>query len=168
MRKLLPALNQEKKPSTWQLWEKILISFDFEGFFCRPSQQLVTQIWYWQNASNYCNFLSWVRVHCQKRSYKKCYCFKNLTFTLCLQPAPLFKVRLRLWCFCVNFENVFQVFSFFHFFSPLMYNHTTSSQLYYKYLQNLQRLHAKYAQSSKTTALNLRNTARKTLEKNAM
>ena len=49
-----------------------------------------------------------------------------------------------------------------------MYNHTTSSQLYYKYLQNLQRLHAKYAQSSKTTALNLRNTARKTLEKNAM
>ena len=49
-----------------------------------------------------------------------------------------------------------------------MYNHTTSSQLYYKYLQNLQRLHAKYAQSSKTTELNLRNTARKTLEKNAM
>ena len=29
------------------------------------------------------------------------------------------------------------------FFSPLMYNHTTSSQLYCKYLQNLQRLHAK-------------------------
>ena len=41
-----------------------------------------------------------------------------------------------------------------------MYNHTTSSQLYYKYLQNLQRLHAKYAQSAKTTELNLRNTAR--------
>ena len=49
-----------------------------------------------------------------------------------------------------------------------MYNHTTSSQLYYKYLQNLQRLHAKYAQSAKTTELNLRNTARKTLDKNAM
>ena len=49
-----------------------------------------------------------------------------------------------------------------------MYNHTTSSQLYYKYLQNLQRLHAKYAQSAKTTGLNLRNTARKTLDKNAM
>ena len=48
------------------------------------------------------------------------------------------------------------------------HNHTTSSQLYYKYLQNLQRLHAKYAQSSKTTELNLRNTARKTLDKNAM
>ena len=29
-----------------------------------------------------------------------------------------------------------------YFFSPLMYNHTTSSQLYYKYLQYLQRLHA--------------------------
>ena len=49
-----------------------------------------------------------------------------------------------------------------------MYNHKTSSQLYYKYLQNLQRLHAKYAQSAKTTELNLRNTARKTLDKNAM
>ena len=34
-----------------------------------------------------------------------------------------------------------------NFFSPLMYSHTTSSQLYYKYLQSLQRLHAKYAQS---------------------
>ena len=34
-----------------------------------------------------------------------------------------------------------------------MYNHTTSSQLYYKYVQNLQRLHAKYAQSAKTTKL---------------
>ena len=54
------------------------------------------------------------------------------------------------------------------FFLPLMYNHTTSSQLYYKYVQNLQRLHAKYAQSAKTTKLNLRNTARKTLGKNAM
>ena len=49
----------------------------------------------------------------------------------------------------------------FIFFSPLMYNHTTSSQLYYKYLQNLQRLHARYVQSAKTTELNLRNTARK-------
>ena len=46
--------------------------------------------------------------------------------------------------------------------------HTTSSQLYYKYQQNLQRLHAKYAQSAKATELNLRNTARKTLDKNAM
>ena len=49
-----------------------------------------------------------------------------------------------------------------------MYNHTTSGQLFYKYLQDLQRLHAEYAQSAKTTELNLRNTARKTLEKNAM
>ena len=49
-----------------------------------------------------------------------------------------------------------------------MYNHTTSSQLYYKYLQNLQRLHGKYAQSVITTELNLRSTARKTLDKNAM
>ena len=30
-----------------------------------------------------------------------------------------------------------------------MYNHITSSQLCYKYLQNLQRLHANYAQSAK-------------------
>ena len=35
-------------------------------------------------------------------------------------------------------------------------------------LQNLQRLHDKYAQSAKTAELNLRNTARKTLDKNAM
>ena len=49
-----------------------------------------------------------------------------------------------------------------------MYNHTASNQLYYKYLQNLQRLHARYAQSAKTTELNLRNTARKMLDKNAM
>ena len=41
------------------------------------------------------------------------------------------------------------------FFSPLMYNHTASSHLYYKYLQDLQRLHAKYAQSAKTSQLNL-------------
>ena len=54
------------------------------------------------------------------------------------------------------------------FFSPLMYNHTTSSRLYYKYLQNLQRLHAKYAQSAKAAELNLRNTARKTLDRSAM
>ena len=46
-----------------------------------------------------------------------------------------------------------------------MFNHATSSQLY---LQNSQRLHAKYAPSVKTTGLNLRNTARKTLDKNAM
>ena len=49
-----------------------------------------------------------------------------------------------------------------------MYNHTISSPLYYKYLQNFQRLHARYAQSAKTTELNLRNTARKTLGKNAI
>ena len=49
-----------------------------------------------------------------------------------------------------------------------MQNHTTSSQLYYIYLKNLQRLHARYAQSAKTTELNLGNTARKTLDKNAM
>ena len=51
-----------------------------------------------------------------------------------------------------------------------MYNHTIiqSSQLYYKHLQNLQKFHAKYAQSAKTTELNLRNTTRKALEKNAM
>ena len=49
-----------------------------------------------------------------------------------------------------------------------MYNHTTSSQLYYKDLQNLQRLHGKYAQSVITTELNLRSTARKMLDKNAM
>ena len=49
-----------------------------------------------------------------------------------------------------------------------MFNHTISSQLYYKYLQTLQRLDAKYAQSAKATELNLRNTARKTLDKKAM
>ena len=64
---------------------------------------------------------------------------------------------------------IFYLFIFYLFiFSPLMYNHATSSQLYYKYLQYLERLHAKYAQSAKTTELNLRNTARKTLDKNAM
>ena len=47
------------------------------------------------------------------------------------------------------------------FFSSLMYNHTASSQLYYKYQQNLKRLHAKYAQSTKKAELNLTNTARK-------
>ena len=35
-------------------------------------------------------------------------------------------------------------------------------------LQNLQRLYDKYAQSAKTAELNLRNTARKTLDKSAM
>ena len=35
-------------------------------------------------------------------------------------------------------------------------------------LQNLRKLHAKYAQSAKTAELNLRNTARKTLDKKAM
>ena len=49
-----------------------------------------------------------------------------------------------------------------------MYNYKTSSQLYYKSLQNLQRLHARDVQSAKATELNLRNTARKTLDKNAM
>ena len=43
----------------------------------------------------------------------------------------------------------FQVNFIVNFFPPLMYNHTLSSQLYYKYLQNLQRLHAKYVQSAK-------------------
>ena len=63
--------------------------------------------------------------------------------------------------------NFFLFFSFL-FLSSLMYNHPTSSQLYYKYLQNLQRLYARYAQSAKTTELNLRNPARKTLDKIAM
>ena len=45
---------------------------------------------------------------------------------------------------------IFYLFIFYLFiFSPLMYNHATSSQLYYKYLQYLERLHAKYAQSAK-------------------
>ena len=48
-----------------------------------------------------------------------------------------------------------------------MYNHT-SNQLYYKYQQILQRLHAKYAQSAKATKFSLTNTGRKTLDKNAM
>ena len=39
-----------------------------------------------------------------------------------------------------------------------MYNHTTSSQLYYQIP----------IKSAKTTELSLRNTARKTLDKNAM
>ena len=64
-----------------------------------------------------------------------------------------------------NFQTKRTILSFF---SPLMYNHITFSQLYYKYLQNLQRLHAKYAQSAKTTELNLRSTDKKTLNKNAM
>ena len=62
-----------------------------------------------------------------------------------------YRLHSKLW-------EIKQIF-FFHFSSPLMYNHTTSSQLYYKYLQNIQRLHAKYAKSVKTTELNLRNTA---------
>ena len=37
-----------------------------------------------------------------------------------------------------EFKNIFEGERLF-FFSPLMYNHTTSIQLYYKYLQNLQR-----------------------------
>ena len=65
-------------------------------------------------------------------------------------------------------ETIINVFSRHIFFSPLMYNHTISSQLYYKCLQTLHRLHAKYAQSAKATELNLRNTARKTLDKKAM
>ena len=64
-----------------------------------------------------------------------------------------------------NFQTKRTILSFF---SPLMYNHVTFSQLYYKYLQNLQRLHAKYVQSAKATELNLINTARKTLDKKAM
>ena len=61
-----------------------------------------------------------------------------------------------------------QIFYFFLFLSVLMYNPTTSSQLCCKYLQNVQSLHAKQAWSAKTTELNLRNTARKTLDKNVM
>ena len=38
----------------------------------------------------------------------------------------------------------------------------------FKYLQNLQRLHAKYTQSAKTVELNLRNTSRKMLDKNTI
>ena len=41
-------------------------------------------------------------------------------------------------------EKAGECFYKYIFFSPLMYNHTTFSQLYYKYPQNLQRLHAKY------------------------
>ena len=40
----------------------------------------------------------------------------------------------------VFFLFVLFCFFFLIFFSPLIHNHTTSSQLYYKYLQNLQRL----------------------------
>ena len=75
-------------------------------------------------------------------------------FLICISVLLIF---FHIWIFFLKI-----------FFSPLMYNHTTSSQLICKYLQNLQRLHAKYAQSAKTTELNLRNTARKTLDKNAM
>ena len=80
----------------------------------------------------------------------------------CFSFTPL-SIFLYAYIFALKATNSVMIF-----FSPLMYNHTTSSQLYYKQLQNLQRLHAKYAQSTKTTELNLRNTARKTLDKNAM
>ena len=80
-------------------------------------------------------------------------------------PKQIFNGKLS---FHIKHKNFQTFFSFSFFFSPLMYNHTTSSQSYYKYLQNLQRLHAKYAQSAKTTKLNLRNTASKTLDKNSM
>ena len=93
-----------------------------------------------------------------------CYCYK--------MPCPAFwKTQWSLSVNCITISQInlkCRYNHFYHFFSPLMYNHTTSSQLYYKYLQNLQRLHAKYAHSAKTTELNLRNTARKTLDKNAM
>ena len=69
----------------------------------------------------------------------------------------------------VNIRNLHLFLLLFIFiFCPLMHNHTTFSQLYHKQLLNLQRFHAKYAQSAKKTELNLRNTARKTLDKNAM
>ena len=93
-----------------------------------------------------------------------CYCYKMLC------PA-FWKTQWSLSVNCITISQInlkCRYNHFYHFFSPLMYNHTTSSQLYYKYLQNLQRLHAKYAHSAKTTELNLRNTARKTLDKNAM
>ena len=87
--------------------------------------------------------------------------------------SPLERLQFSnfLKCFptniTLNCRNTWMVTYCCCFFSP-MYNHTTYSQLYYKHLQNLQRPHAKYAQSTKTNALNLRNTARKTLRKSAM
>ena len=71
-------------------------------------------------------------------------------------------------CMYIHIYIYIYIFFFSFFFSPLIYNHTASSQLYCKYLQNLQRLHARFAQSAKTSELNLRNTARKMLDKNAM
>ena len=76
--------------------------------------------------------------------------------------------HLRIVVLFVWYNLEFLFLLWFLFLSPLMYNHTTSSKLHYKYLQNLQRLHAKYAQSAKTIEKHLRNTARKTLDKNAM
>ena len=49
-----------------------------------------------------------------------------------------------------------------------MYNHTTSSQLHYKYQQNLKRLHAKYAQSTKKSWIESDKYCQKMLVKNAM
>ena len=96
------------------------------------------------NFANYLVFVKFIRVWL-------------VTVHLC----GWYRLHSKLW-------EIKKKYFFFHFSSPLMYNHTTSTQLYYKYLQNLQRLHARYAQSAKTTELSLRNTARKTLDKNAV
>ena len=125
--------------------------------------------WHWtQPRSAYVIFLVWCNIYITAISH--------LTTYLRFWPSP--KTHHVNWAYIRLSGDVVDVFwtsyvrsiyfFIYLFFSPLMYNHTTSSKLYYKYLQNLQRLHAKYAQSAKTTELNLRNTARKTLDKNAM
>ena len=119
------------------------------------------------------------------------HCWERLSNTLTFNIF-IFYIYEMQWIICINITPFFYKQSNFdprpenclsfskklpqkiikqllsRFFSPLMYNHTTSSRLYYKYLQNLQRLHAKYAQSAKAAELNLRNTARKTLDRSAM
>ena len=89
------------------------------------------------------------------------YLCKNFRKIGCLFYCVDSNKNIDLLKFHVMRFFVFCLFFFLHLC-------TTSSQLYYKYPQNLQRLHAKYAHSAKTTKLNLRNTVRKTLDKSAM
>ena len=117
-----------------------------------------------------CSFLQRAKkIHKHQFGLQKGKSTKHALLDIYASILKALEKKQKACCIFIDFAKAFEtvnlfIYLFFIFyFSLLMYNHAISSQLYYKYLQNLQRLHARYTQSAKTTELNLRNTARRTL-----
>ena len=99
---------------------------EFSGMTC-TNETFVLQSFILENERKICflkEFFSWISLKL---------IFQENTIS---KWRVLNKFLTENFRFTLNTKISIRFFLFLFFFSPLMYNHTTSSQPYYKYLQN--------------------------------